>query len=136
MSYVQIFLVFLAALAAVIFWRYPRRRVILRHAVALRTEGDPRTVVIPAGVTLPFFFSDLFRNAEPDQERVVISLFQLDGELERELDIITLNGMPPRPPGMLELEIRLVLSRRKRLKVIVKSHDARLLETFGPYAVE
>ena len=135
MSYLQVLLILVAVLVVVVIWRYPKKRITLTYPIKLQTMADPFTVVIPAGVRLPYFFSDLFRNAEDHQEKISVSLFQTKDNEIRKIDTITLEGLPPKPVGMLELEIRLMLNRKKQLKVVIKSHDAHLLKEYGPYSV-
>lgn len=136
MSHLQIFLLVFAILALVVIWRFQGRKAYLEHAVGVRTADGRFTELIPSGAELPFVFSDCFHNAFDFQDDMMIELMQnRDGSLER-IDAVTMDGLSLKPKGMVDLEIRLVVSRKKTMRMSVLSRDDRVLKTFGPYALD
>ena len=133
MSNVVVLLILLAIFLAVAVWRFPRKEVVLNHAIGVETIASPFTELIPAGVTLPFYFSDIFWNGAEDQDTFELVLLQnLSGKL-REIDTITIPGLAYRPMGMLEVELRLILNRKKKLTVWTRSKEIKHLDRHGPY---
>ena len=136
MTHLHIFLLLFAALALVILFRLPRKKVHLNHAVGVKTLAGRFTELIPKGVELPFVFSDRFHNAVDFQDDMMIELMQQADGVLRRLDLITLDHLPLKPMGMMDVEIRLVVSKKKKMYMTVQSAEARVLKTFGPYLLD
>ncbi len=136
MSHALVFLLLFIALALVILLRLPREKVLLRHPVGVRTAAGRFTELIPAGAELPFVFSDRFHNAVDFQDAMMIDLMQQVNGASRRLDRVTLEGIPLKPMGMIDVELRLVVGRNKRMRLTVLSEDAGVLRTFGPYRLD
>jgi molecular chaperone DnaK (HSP70) len=136
MSHLYLFLLLFAALLVVVLWRLPRKPAHLAYAVGIRTLADRFTELIPAGATLPFVFSDHFHNAADFQDDVVIELMQLAGGALHRIALITLDSLPERPMGAMDVEIRLIVGRDKRMRVMVHAREAGVLETYGPYVLD
>jgi molecular chaperone DnaK (HSP70) len=136
MSYLQLFLLLFLALVAVLLWRFPLKTVRLQHALGVRTLAGRFTELIPEGAELPFVFSDLFHNALDFQDDIHIELTQKrEGALHR-VAMVTLDGFPLKPMGMNDVEIRLVVGRNKKMRMIVHSKEARILKSFGPFELD
>jgi molecular chaperone DnaK (HSP70) len=136
MGYLQVFLLLLGLLAVVAIWRFPRKSVVLSFPIGVETMASSFTELIPAGVTLPFYFSDIFWSGAEGQDRFALHLMQDLGDGLRKIDTITIGNLPPRPARMVEMELRLIISKKKRLTVWTKSKESKHLQRYGPYVLE
>lgn len=133
MTRATFFLLLLVVLALVVIWRRPRKTVRSTYAIGVRTAAGRFTELVSKGVVLPFLFADRFHNAVDDQDNMMIELMRDDDGVLHRLDRITLNDLPLRPMGMVDLEMRLIVSRRHKLTMTIQSEDAKILKTYGPY---
>jgi molecular chaperone DnaK (HSP70) len=94
------------------------------------------TELIPSGTQLPHTFSDVFANAEDGQQGVTINISQKIGNEVKAVADLDVSGFPPKPKGMLKLELTIVVSEKKKLFVYLEGVRHHYSKNWGPFNVD
>lgn len=94
------------------------------------------TELIPSGTQLPHKFSDVFANAADDQPGITINISQKVGNEVKKVANFDVSGFPPKPKGMLKLELIVVVNEKKELFIYLEGVRHRYSKNWGPFYVE
>jgi molecular chaperone DnaK len=93
------------------------------HDIGIRVGDSSFSVIVPRNSMLPVRARKLFATTQPDQKFVSIELYQGesdDVQKNRKLGQITLDGLPPGPPGSIKVELNLTLDVESILSVTAR----------------
>jgi hypothetical protein len=92
--------------------------------------------MIPAGKPLPLTFSQSFVTGDDNQKDIRITLAQQHGSEIKEIATATTDGLPPKPKGVLLVDVAFTVNANKELRVKATAAEANLQKEFGPFAVK
>ena len=100
------------------------------HALGLRTAGNEFNEIIPSNRKTPCAVKKLFTTNEDNLRTLDIEIYQGNGRLVKELThshigTMTINDLPPRPAGELDIEVNFKVNEEQILSVTVNVEDKR-----------
>ncbi|NJM68492.1 MAG: Hsp70 family protein [Acaryochloris sp. RU_4_1] len=79
------------------------------RSVGVETQGGVTTIIIPKNTTIPTKKNELFTTAVDGQDNVEINVLEGEKEFAKDnlsLGIFRLNGIPPLPKGVPQVEVK------------------------------
>ena len=109
---------------------------ILKLPIGIATSASNFTELVPAGITLPYTFSDLFANAHDNQQVITITLSQKKpkGELVTITDFNAYD-LPARSKGTLHLKLTIEINENNELFISLTSIKENYSKAMGPFRV-
>ena len=108
----------------------------LKKPIGIITAGDVFSEIIAAGTPLPRTYSDSFGNAYDDQTAVEITIAQKDASGMEKIFVATIDGLPKRPKGKLNVIVTVTVDAQKQLRLKATVPDTGYVKQFGPLPVE
>ena len=96
-------------------------------SLGIETAGEIMTVMIPKGTTIPFSKSEVFSTAADNQPAVSVRIAQGENNLfnqNKMLGNFDLQGIPPAPRGVPQIEIKLDVDANGVLNVSAKDKSS------------
>ncbi|MCA9676315.1 MAG: Hsp70 family protein [Kofleriaceae bacterium] len=93
------------------------------HDIGIKVGDSQFSVIIPRNSMLPVRARKLFATTQPDQKFVSIELYQGESDdvtKNRKLGQVTLDGLPPGPPGSVRVELSLTIDVESILAVTAR----------------
>jgi molecular chaperone DnaK len=109
-------------------------------SLGIETEGGVMTVLVPRNTTVPTTKSETFSTASDNQSAVTVRVFQGERPMandNRLLDQFNLDGIPPAPRGMPQIEVSFdidangILNVSAKDKATGKQHKVKIQQSSG-----
>jgi molecular chaperone DnaK len=108
----------------------------LKKSIGIITAGDVFSPIMAAGTSLPRTYSDSFGNASDNQAAVEITLAQKDVGGTEKIIVATIDGLPKRPKGKLNVIVTVTVDRQKQLRMKAAVPETGYVKEFPPMPVE
>lgn len=109
-------------------------------SLGIETEGGVMTVLVERNTTIPVTKSEVFSTAADNQSAVTVSVFQGERPMARDnrlLDQFNLEGIPPAPRGVPQVEVTFdidvngILNVSAKDKGTGKEHNVKIQQSSG-----
>jgi molecular chaperone DnaK len=109
-------------------------------SLGIETEGGVMTVLVPRNTTVPTTKTETFSTAADNQSAVTVRVFQGERPMandNRLLDQFNLDGLPPAPRGMPQIEVTFdidangILNVSAKDKATSKQHKVKIQQSSG-----
>ena len=89
-------------------------------SLGIELAGGKMSVIIPRNTTIPYSHTRTYKNNEDNQTKATIEVYEGEDKLtqnNRLLGKFTINGLPPRPRGKVEVDVKFSLNANGVLEV-------------------